>query len=254
MTPAKRLMDLALALLALALLWPVLLGIALWIRLRDGGPVLHVSERMKTPQTAFALVKFRTMAPDPHDSGVSGGDKACRVTATGRWLRRTRIDELPQLWNILRGDMSLVGPRPPLRQYVDQFPLLYAQVLTCRPGVTGLATLEFHGREDALLRACTSAEQTERIYVRRCIPAKARLDLIYLRRRSIGLDLLLILRTLNRRVPLRRPPRRPVRSANSTTSERSTSSATIPGIRASATIPCRAAPASAPRPGRRPSE
>lgn len=203
MTPGKRLMDLTLALLALALLWPALLGIALWIYLRDGGPVLYRSERMKTPRTAFQLLKFRTMAPALHDVGVSGGDKTGRITATGRWLRRTRLDELPQIWNILRGDMSLVGPRPPLRQYVDQFPQIYGAVLACRPGVTGLATLEFHQREETLLRACITPEQTERTYIRRCIPAKARLDLIYRRKRSLGLDLLLILRTLNRRVPLR---------------------------------------------------
>ncbi len=201
MTASKRVLDLTLALLALALLWPALLGVALWLRLREGGPVLHISERMKAPQTAFALVKFRTMAPDPQDRGVSGGDKARRITATGAWLRRTRLDELPQLWNILRGDMSFVGPRPPLRQYVEQFPEIYGAVLACRPGLTGLATLEFHQQEEALLRACTTPEQTEQTYIRRCIPTKARLDLLYRRNRSLRLDLLLILRTLTRRAP-----------------------------------------------------
>lgn len=194
-------MDLAGALIALALLWPLMLGVALVIRLRDGAPVLHVSERMHSPQRAFALVKFRTMAPDPADRGVSGGDKAARITPTGAVLRRYRLDEMPQVWNVLRGDMSLVGPRPPLRRYVEAHPELYAEVLACRPGLTGLASIEFHAREAALLARCRTAEETERVYTRRCIPAKARLDLVYRRRRSLGLDLLLLGRTFRRLLP-----------------------------------------------------
>ncbi len=113
-------------------------------------------------------------------------------------LRRTRLDELPQLWNILRGDMSFVGPRPPLRMYVERFPGLYAQVLRSRPGVTGLATLVFHRREAELLRGCRSAEETDTVYVRRCVPVKARLDLIYQRRRNVCFDLAILGRTILR--------------------------------------------------------
>ena len=187
-----------LAALLLALLWPLILGIAVAILLIDGRPVLYRAERMKTPETGFSLWKFRTMRPDPGDRGVSGGDKANRITRTGTFLRRTRLDELPQLWNILRGDISFVGPRPPLRRYVEMFPDLYARVLTSRPGVTGLATLAYHRTEEALLARCETADETEAVYARRCVPRKARLDLIYARRRTVCYDLRLMLATVLR--------------------------------------------------------
>lgn len=204
MTPGKRTFDLGLALVLLMFLWPLVLIVALAVLLCDGRPVLYISERMQTPDRGFNLLKFRTMHPVAADSGVSGGDKATRITSCGRILRRWRLDELPQLWNILRGDISFVGPRPPLRQYVEAHPALYARVLRSRPGLTGLATVEFHRREAALLAACRTARDCDRVYARRCIPAKARLDLIYQQNRSLRLDLLLLLRTLSPRVPLRR--------------------------------------------------
>jgi lipopolysaccharide/colanic/teichoic acid biosynthesis glycosyltransferase len=139
------------------------------------------------------------------DSGVSGGDKAGRVTPAGRWLRRFRLDEIPQLWNILRGEMSFVGPRPPLRQYVDRFPEVYARVLRSPPGITGLATLALHGWEERILSACRTAGETDAIYARRSIPRKARLDLIYQRHASVGFDAALLLRTAGRLIRPHRP-------------------------------------------------
>ncbi len=203
MTPGKRMMDIAVALLLALVVLPLGVIIALAILIRDGRPVFYVSERMKTADTPFRLWKFRTMRPDPGDRGVSGGDKAARVSATGRFLRRYRLDELPQLWNVLRGDLSFVGPRPPLRCYVDLHPDLYREVLRARPGITGLATLAFHRTEERLLAGCRTAEETERIYRRRCIPRKARLDLIYRRRRTLCYDLQLMLATVFRGLPLR---------------------------------------------------
>jgi lipopolysaccharide/colanic/teichoic acid biosynthesis glycosyltransferase len=191
----QRLFDIALALLLAVPALPIMAAIALAIRLRDGAPVLYGSERMRAPGEGFTLWKFRTMRADPGDRGVSGGDKAARITATGRWLRATRLDELPQLWNILRGDIGFVGPRPPLRQYVERFPDLYAQVLRSRPGVTGLATLRFHRTESRLLARTASAAETDAVYARRCVPRKARLDLIYQRNRSLCLDIKLIAET-----------------------------------------------------------
>lgn len=203
MSAAKRAMDLVLALVLAALLWPVALVIALAIKLTDGGDVFYVAERMRGVEAPFLLWKFRTMRPAAANEGVSGADKADRITPVGRFLRRTRLDELPQLWNILRGDISFVGPRPPLRRYVEMFPELYGEVLKARPGVTGLATLAFHRREEALLAACTTAEQTEAVYVRRCVPVKAKIDLIYAREQSLCYDLQLMVATVLRRVPLR---------------------------------------------------
>ena len=199
MTPSKRLFDLLAALALGVVLLPVIAAIAVLILLRDGRPVFHVSERMRTPTQGFGLVKFRTMIPVARDSGVSGADKAARITRTGHFLRRTRLDELPQLWNVLRGDISFVGPRPPLREYVQRFPALYARVLRSRPGITGLATLQFHAHEERLLARSRSAAETDAIYARACVPRKARLDLIYQKNRSLCLDLAIMLRTVFRR-------------------------------------------------------
>ena len=196
----KRLFDILLALLLLALLWPVILAISIAILWRDGGPVFYVAERMKTPDRPFHLIKFRTMTNVPQDrnAGVTGGDKAHRITPIGAKLRRYRLDELPQLINVLRGDMSFVGPRPPLRQYTDQFPDLYSKVLRTPPGVTGLATLHYHAHEERLIATARTAAETEAIYTTRCVPRKATLDLIYQRHASVCFDIAILWRTLRR--------------------------------------------------------
>jgi len=196
MTLGKRLFDILFAIALGILLLPVMALLALVILVRDGRPVFYLSERMQTPEQAFRLVKFRTMTENANDQGVSGGDKSNRITTTGAMLRRTRLDELPQLWNILKGDMSFVGPRPPLRLYVEDFPHTYARVLRNRPGVTGLASLHFHEHEARLLASCQTAKETDRVYRRRCIPRKARLDLIYQKHRNICFDLLILFKTL----------------------------------------------------------
>lgn len=203
MTPGKRLCDLVMAGLLAGPVLLLLAGILPWLWLRQGGPLFYVADRMRAPGQAFGLIKLRTMTVAETDSGVSGGDKAARVTPAGAWLRARRLDELPQLWNILRGDLSFVGPRPPLREYVDRFPALYARVLASRPGVTGLATLVYHRHEARLLARCTTAQETDAVYTRICVPAKARLDLIYQAHRSICYDGLILWRTL--RAMLRRP-------------------------------------------------
>lgn len=197
MTPGKRAMDIVIAGVLSVLALPIGLLIAVILRAVEGGPVFYISERMKTPDQAFDLIKFRTMRPAPpgQNTGVTGGDKAGRHSPFQAMLRRTRLDELPQLWNVLRGDISLIGPRPPLRQYVEAYPDLYAQVLQSRPGISGLASLVYHRHEARLLAACDTPEQTDAVYRRRCIPTKARLDLIYAQRRTLCYDLVLIART-----------------------------------------------------------
>lgn len=202
MTPAKRLIDLILALTLTAILALPFGLMLIWLLIRQGRPLFHVADRMRAPDRPFRLWKLRTMAPTTVHAGVSGGDKANRITPTGRFLRRTRLDEIPQLWNVIRGDMSFVGPRPPLREYVERFPDLYAQVLRSRPGITGLATLSFHRHEERLLAQCRTAQETDAVYARRCVPRKARIDLIYQRRRTIWLDFALMARTLARALGL----------------------------------------------------
>lgn len=196
MTVGKRLFDLCVALILVVVLGPVILGLALWVLIREGRPVFYGGERMTTPTRAFRLWKFRTMTTSALDSGVSGGDKQARITPMGRIMRRTRLDELPQLYNVIAGHISFVGPRPPLRQYVEQFPDLYAQVLKSRPGITGLATVIFHTHEERLLARAATAAQTDAIYARSCVPRKAHLDLIYQRRRTICMDIWLMVRTV----------------------------------------------------------
>ncbi|MDR5652380.1 sugar transferase [Ruixingdingia sedimenti] len=204
MTPAKRAFDIIVALVLMAVL-ALPFGLLLLVLLAtEGRPLFYVSERMRAPGRPFLLWKLRTMRADPGDAGVSGGHKAARVTRAGRFLRRTRLDEVPQLWNVLKGDMSFVGPRPPLRAYVERFPDLYAQVLRSRPGVTGLASLHFHRHEEWLLARCATPEETDATYARRCVPRKARLDLIYQRRRNLCLDMALMWQTAARVLPGRR--------------------------------------------------
>ncbi|SEN47788.1 Sugar transferase involved in LPS biosynthesis (colanic, teichoic acid) [Loktanella fryxellensis] len=203
MTLGKRLLDVTLALLLGTLLLPLLAVLLVVMAVAEGRPLFYVSERMRSPTRAFGLIKLRTM-PVGADrvGGVTGGDKQARMRLLHRLLRRSRADEIPQLWNVLRGDMSLVGPRPPLRRYVEDYPDIYGPVLQSRPGITGLASLTYHAHEERLLAACTTPEATDAVYRRRCVPAKARLDLIYARHRNLCWDLLLIGRTAAR--PFRR--------------------------------------------------
>ncbi|MGY6411234.1 MAG: sugar transferase [Alkalilacustris sp.] len=213
----QRVIDVLLVLVLAPLAVPCFLVLAALVWLRDGRPVLYRAERMRGPGESFTLFKLRTMRPGRRGVGALGGDRASEITPLGRVLRRTRLDELPQLWNILRGDMSFVGPRPPERLYVERCPELYAAVLRRRPGLTGLATLVFHAREEALLAACRTAEETDATYMRRCVPRKARLDLIWQRSSTPCGDLGLLGRTVARilRLPVgprrRRPARRPHR-------------------------------------------
>lgn len=196
MTRRKRIFDLFFVLLLLVILAPVMAALLIWLLIREGRPVFFVAERMKGVEQPFNLWKLRTMTPVADDAGVSGGDKSARITRTGAWLRAKRLDEFPQLWNILKGDLSFVGPRPPLREYVERYPDLYHEVLKSRPGVTGLATIACHKHEDALLSRCTTPEQTDAVYVRTCIPRKARLDLIYQRHQSMCYDFDLVFQTI----------------------------------------------------------
>jgi lipopolysaccharide/colanic/teichoic acid biosynthesis glycosyltransferase len=195
MTPQKRLFDLVVAAILTPFVVPLVAVVAVLIWRREGGPIFHASERMTTPTHGFTLWKFRTMRPDPTDSGVTGADKADRITPLGRALRRSRLDELPQLWNLWRGDVSVVGPRPPLRQYVERFPQVYDSVLKSRPGITGLATILYNRHEAMLLARTSSRAETDAVYGRNCVPRKARIDLIYQRNQSLCFDMAVIAKT-----------------------------------------------------------
>lgn len=196
MTPAKRAFDIWTAAMITPFVVPMVIVITLVILITDGRPVFYGGERMKTPTQGFRLWKFRTMRVDSADWGVSGGDKADRITPVGRWLRRRRLDELPQLWNLWVGDISVVGPRPPLREYVERFPEVYGEVLKSRPGLTGLASIYFARHEAWLLARSSSPEETDAIYARACVPRKARIDLMYQRNWTFCFDLNVVRKTL----------------------------------------------------------
>ena len=195
----KRFFDLLLALILAVPVGILVIPIILWLWRREGGPVFFSSERIGQHAQPFQLLKFRTMV-EAEDAGVAtGGDKNDRITPSGRWLRRQRLDELPQLWNILRGDMSFVGPRPPLRRYVERHAALYHRVLQSPPGLTGLATVIYSRAEARRLAGTGSSEETDLVYSRVCVPRKAWLDLIYQRNAGLRLDLIILWRTVARR-------------------------------------------------------
>ncbi len=198
MTWQKRIFDLFFASLLVIILSPIILWLTWKLWRTQGRPIFYAAERMKTPTQAFRLLKFRTMTVVDEDSGVSGADKDARITPMGAKLRRRRLDEFPQLWNILKGDLSFVGPRPPLREYVERFPEVYNDVLKSRPGVTGLASLVYHQHEARLLEACTTPEETDAVYCRACVPRKAALDLIYQRHQSVCYDFDLVFQTIGK--------------------------------------------------------
>jgi lipopolysaccharide/colanic/teichoic acid biosynthesis glycosyltransferase len=195
---SKRLFDIGLGLFLLPILGTLMLVVIVTLIFTEGRPFFYAAERMKSPTQSFRLWKFRTMTVVDEDAGVSGGDKQARITRIGRILRRTRGDELPQLWNIFKGDLSFVGPRPPLREYVERFPAIYSEVLRTPPGVTGIASLYYHRKEERLLARCATPEETDRVYCDICIPAKARLDLMYQKQSSVCFDFVLVWRTIKR--------------------------------------------------------
>jgi len=187
---------------------PLFALVGLAVLLADGRPVFYGSERIGRGGRPFRLWKFRTMRHASGPPRPSGGPEAQRITPLGARLRRCRLDELPQLLNIARGEMGFVGPRPPLRRFVALRPALYGRVLRARPGLTGAATLAYHAREARLMAACRTDAEAEALYLARCVPIKARLDLAYAARRSVASDLALLAATLWR-VFVGRRARRP---------------------------------------------
>ena len=190
---AKRVYDLLFSGLGLVSLSLPFLLIALVIKLTDRGPVFFRQQRVGQFGRLFWIWKFRTMIVNAEKRGLSvtRGDDP-RITGIGRILRQTKLDELPQLWNVLRGDMSLVGPRPEVPRYVARYTAEQRQVLNAKPGITDLATLQFR-HEEELLR---DAADVEAFYLEHCLPQKIELNLRYLPRASLWQDTRIILHTL----------------------------------------------------------
>jgi lipopolysaccharide/colanic/teichoic acid biosynthesis glycosyltransferase len=201
----KRCIDIVAAGLGLFFLWPVLAIVAVLVRMGSAGPAWFRQERVGKNFRPFQILKFRTMVQDaPRRGGPITFGADPRITPLGGILRKAKLDELPQLINVLKGDMSLVGPRPEVPRYVEMFRADYAEILRVRPGITDLASIRYRD-EAALLGA---AEDPEEEYVHRVLPEKIRLAKDYVRRRSLALDLAIIFGTLFR-LAWDRAPRRP---------------------------------------------
>ncbi len=192
---AKRVFDVATAVLGLVLLAPLFVVVAAWIKLDSPGPVFFRQERIGRGGTPFWIHKFRTMRVEAAGPALTVGADP-RITRAGAFLRRTKFDELPQLLDVLRGDMSIVGPRPEVARYVAGYPpALREKVLSVRPGITDPASLQFRDESALLARAA----DPEREYREVVLPAKLRLAADYVDTASLGGDLRLIAATLRAR-------------------------------------------------------
>jgi len=189
----KRAFDIIFSLVGLVLLFPLLVIVALLIKCDSQGPVFFKQERMGRGFRPFWIYKFRTMRQASNGFPLTvGGDP--RITRVGRLLRKTKIDELPQLFNVLKGEMTFVGPRPEVRQFVELFRDDYEEILKMRPGITDIASLKYQNEADILGRF----QNPEKEYLRLILPDKTRLAKEYLKRASFFFDLVLILKTLSK--------------------------------------------------------
>jgi lipopolysaccharide/colanic/teichoic acid biosynthesis glycosyltransferase len=189
---ARRVADLcALTLIAPLLALPVLI-VTLAVLLDSPGSVLFRARRIGYRGRPFDMVKFRTMKVESAGHAVAGANDS-RITPVGGFLRATRLDELPQLWNVLRGEMSLVGPRPELEEFVAVHAREYREILSVPPGITGPTQLRYAGLEPRLL---SLHADPERFYREQLLPDKVKLDLDYARSRSLAIDLAVLGRTL----------------------------------------------------------
>lgn len=190
----KRVFDCAASTLGIILLGPLCLGLALAIRLTSRGPAIFGHERVGRAGKSFRTWKFRSMIEGAERMGpvvTASGDP--RITLVGRFMRKWKLDELPQLWNVLRGDMSLVGPRPEVSLYVAGYTQEQRKVLSVRPGITDPASIAFRNEEELI----ASASDREHYYENVILPAKLQLSLNYVTHLSLKTDILLILQTLS---------------------------------------------------------
>jgi lipopolysaccharide/colanic/teichoic acid biosynthesis glycosyltransferase len=190
-----RFFDLLLALLAILLLIPVFLLIGLMIITDSGGPVLFFQNRVGKAGKDFRLIKFRTMIGNSEEAGLlTVGKDDPRITCAGRFLRRYKLDELPQLFNVIRGEMSLVGPRPEMRKYTELYTGDQKKVLSIRPGLTDFASIAFLNENEIL----ATSPDPEKTYIEEIMPVKLELNKKYLLDQSLAKYFSIILRTIIR--------------------------------------------------------
>jgi lipopolysaccharide/colanic/teichoic acid biosynthesis glycosyltransferase len=189
----KRAFDICAAAAGLAILSPVLALIGLLIKVSDWGPVLYRQQRVGRFGKLFKILKFRTMVLGADKTGaLVTRDRDPRITSIGRFLRKTKLDELPQLWNVLAGDMSFVGPRPEVARYVAHYNEEQSRILQYRPGITDMATVLFRNEEQLL----KSVDDVEKFYIQNCLPKKLELNFRYQEKATLWTDLAVIGQTL----------------------------------------------------------
>lgn len=190
-----RFCDIVFSLLGLLLLSPLFLFVALWIVLDNPGPVFYCQQRVGKDGKDFGLLKFRSMRMGADKmSLITIGDRDPRVTRAGYYIRKCKLDELPQLWNVLIGDMSLVGPRPEVRRYVDLYTPEQRKVLSVRPGITDYASIEYID-ENRLLAQSSDPDKT---YIEEIMPAKIALNMRYIEHKTLGEYAKIILLTIRK--------------------------------------------------------
>lgn len=188
----KNIFDRTMAFIGLLFLWPVLLVVAFLIKLKmPGGPVIFTQKRVGRNGKLFTMYKFRSMTVSHNGSSVSVAGES-RITPLGAKLRRFKLDELPELWNVLRGDMSFVGPRPDVPGYADQLSGPDREVLKLRPGITGPASLKYRDEEELLARQDNPQQYNDEVI----FPDKVRLNLFYLHHYSFWRDIQMIFCTV----------------------------------------------------------
>lgn len=189
----KRLFDLISSLLVLIVLSPIILIISLFIVLDSKGGVFYKQERIGKNGNPFLLYKFRSMRTGSDKKGlITVGASDNRTTSVGRFIRKYKLDELPQLINIIKNDMSVVGPRPEVNKYVKLYSKEQLRVLEAKPGLTDLASLAYINENEVLGKA----EDPEKTYIEEIMPAKLKLNLEYIEKQNIAFDLKIIFRTI----------------------------------------------------------
>ncbi|MFO0357912.1 MAG: sugar transferase [Sphingobacteriaceae bacterium] len=191
----KRSFDIVFSFVGLIILLPLFIVVGLLIKLTSSGPVFYHQTRVGYKGKDFRLFKFRTMKVDADKNGLlTVGGRDPRVTSVGYYLRKFKIDELPQLINVLNGTMSFVGPRPEVRKYVDLYTEEQRKVLLLKPGITDYASLEYFSENDLLARS----SDPEATYINEVMPAKLKLNLKYMNEVGLYTDVKLILRTIGK--------------------------------------------------------
>lgn len=191
----KRLFDFFVSLIAVIILFPLFLLIAIAISVDSPGGVFYIQQRIGKDFKPFGIFKFRTMYPDSDKKLLlTVGNRDNRITRVGYFLRKYKLDEFPQLINVLKGDMSLVGPRPEVKKYVDLYNEEQRKVLSVKPGITDLASIEYSNENEIL----SGHSDPEKAYIEEIMPAKLKLNLEYIAKQNFAFDISLLLKTIGK--------------------------------------------------------